>query len=158
MPLADQSGAPIKPGKAGTGNRWLRGALGTAAMTCARTKDAFLGEPAAHTTVVNSDQISPVQARPHKSPDRPGGIPHVHTRPRVICPVAAGALAHTPVPEGVPARTARQCDRRIRAGVPSGLAELLEGNPASRSFRECHCPPRRKPYTWVSTLTPFPKA
>ncbi|WP_407924518.1 DUF6247 family protein [Actinomadura physcomitrii] len=32
----------------------------------------------------------------------------------------APPLAPTPVPEGAPARTARRCDRRIRAGVPSG--------------------------------------
>ncbi len=44
VPLADQSGATTKPGKTGNGNRWLRGALGAAAMTCSKTKDTFLGE------------------------------------------------------------------------------------------------------------------
>ena len=44
VPLADQSGATTKPGRTGTGNRWLRGALGTAAMACAKSKDTFLGE------------------------------------------------------------------------------------------------------------------
>jgi transposase len=44
VPLANQSGATTKPGRTGKGNRWLRGALGTAAMACARSKDSFLGE------------------------------------------------------------------------------------------------------------------
>jgi transposase len=44
VPLADQSGATTKPGKTGHGNRWLRGALGAAAMACAKSKDTFLGE------------------------------------------------------------------------------------------------------------------
>lgn len=44
VPRADQSGATTKPGRTGTGNRWLRGALGAAAMACAKTKDTFLGE------------------------------------------------------------------------------------------------------------------
>ena len=44
VPLADQSGATTKPGRTGKGNRWLRGALGAAAMACAKSKDTFLGE------------------------------------------------------------------------------------------------------------------
>lgn len=44
VPLADQSGATTKPGTTGKGNRWLRGALGAAAMAIAKTKDTFLGE------------------------------------------------------------------------------------------------------------------
>jgi transposase len=44
VPLADQSGATTKPGRTGKGNRWLRGALGAAAMACAKSKDSFLGE------------------------------------------------------------------------------------------------------------------
>jgi len=43
-PLAHQSGALARPGRTGKGNRWLRGALGAAAMACAKTKDSFLGE------------------------------------------------------------------------------------------------------------------
>nr|MDT0665584.1 transposase [Micromonospora sp. DSM 115978] len=44
VPRADQSDATTKPGRTGKGNRWLRGALGAAAMACAKTKDTFLGE------------------------------------------------------------------------------------------------------------------
>jgi transposase len=43
-PIANQSGATTRPGKTGKGHRWLRGALGAAAMACAKTKDSFLGE------------------------------------------------------------------------------------------------------------------
>lgn len=45
-------------------------------------------------------------------------------------PLLASALASTPVPEGALARTARRCDGRIRAGVPSGprgLGALTSG-------------------------------
>ncbi|GAA0975800.1 IS110 family transposase [Acrocarpospora macrocephala] len=43
-PITNQSGTITRPGKAGKGNRWLRAALGAAAMFCAKTKDSFLGE------------------------------------------------------------------------------------------------------------------
>jgi hypothetical protein len=43
-PLTDQSGATTRPGKTGKGNRWLRGALGAAAMACAKSKGTFLGQ------------------------------------------------------------------------------------------------------------------
>lgn len=43
-PLASQSGATTRTGKTGKGNRWLRAALGTAAMACAKAPGTFLGE------------------------------------------------------------------------------------------------------------------
>ena len=43
-PIAAQSGATTRTGKTGKGNRWLRAALGTAAMACAKTTGTFLGE------------------------------------------------------------------------------------------------------------------
>jgi transposase len=43
-PLANQSGATTRPGRTGKGNRWLRAALGAAAMATAKTKGTFLGE------------------------------------------------------------------------------------------------------------------
>lgn len=43
-PIASQSGATTKPGKTGKGNRWLRAALGAAAMATAKSKGTFLGE------------------------------------------------------------------------------------------------------------------
>ena len=42
-PQTRQSGATTRPGKTGKGNRWLRGALGDAAMAVGKT-DTFLGE------------------------------------------------------------------------------------------------------------------
>ena len=42
-PQTLQSGATTRPGKTGKGNRWLRGALGDAAMAVGKT-DTFLGE------------------------------------------------------------------------------------------------------------------
>ena len=42
-PQTIQSGATTRPGKTGKGNRWLRGALGDAAMAVGKT-DTFLGE------------------------------------------------------------------------------------------------------------------
>ncbi|MEU0485968.1 IS110 family transposase [Streptosporangium sp. NPDC006013] len=44
IPLANQSGATTRPGRAGKGNRWLRAVLGAAAMATAQTKGTFLGE------------------------------------------------------------------------------------------------------------------
>ena len=42
-PQTIQSGATTRPGKTGKGNRWLRAALGTAAVAAGKT-DTFLGE------------------------------------------------------------------------------------------------------------------
>ena len=42
-PQTIQSGARTRPGKTGKGNRWLRGALGDAAMAAGKT-DTYLGE------------------------------------------------------------------------------------------------------------------
>ncbi|TDD00676.1 IS110 family transposase [Nonomuraea diastatica] len=44
VPLTHQSGRVSRTGPTGKGNRWLRGALGTAAMAAAKSKGTFLGE------------------------------------------------------------------------------------------------------------------
>ncbi|MBF8188121.1 IS110 family transposase [Nonomuraea sp. K274] len=44
VPLTHQSGRISRSGPTGKGNRWLRSALGTAAMAAANSKGTFLGE------------------------------------------------------------------------------------------------------------------
>jgi transposase len=44
VPVAHQSGRISRAGPTGKGNRWLRGALGSAAMAAAKSKGTFLGE------------------------------------------------------------------------------------------------------------------
>ncbi|SEH02351.1 Transposase IS116/IS110/IS902 family protein [Nonomuraea solani] len=44
VPVVRQSGKTSRSGPTGKGNRWLRGALGTAAMATAKSKGTFLGE------------------------------------------------------------------------------------------------------------------
>jgi transposase len=80
-PQTRQSGARTRPGTTGKGNRWLRGALGDAAMAAGKT-DTYLGERYRRIRRRRGRQKSHRRHRPRHPRDR---LP-AHQQPRPALP------------------------------------------------------------------------